>query len=1070
MKKKNAVRQLLLSSTALAATLAGYGRAAYGQQVCTQQGSTSTYLCSGSSTDTQDLRYDTTNIDSIQVVTGPGFSVSTVIERPLIITGHGDVSYTDLYNSYLSSDLENSFYISSFPSITYRSGSVTVKTNGTFDGDFAAYNTSDGNLAVTLYQGGSVSGGAYGIYGSNTGTTMEITVYGDVTATRSDIGEAGTGIWADNGGSGDLTITSGSNVTVQGEATGILATNDNAAVNIYAYGDVIGTNDYGIQVDNSGTDINIVTGQLSQGVTGNVGMSITNSGSGSTTITTNGNVTGTGLDGIDVSNGSGATDLTVTIGNGTTVSAEEDGILASNDGSGALTITTYGSVTSSNATGINASGYGTDLSITVGQQSTVSGSLFGIGADQSGSGTLSVKVNGDVTGQGADGIELYNGGGSAAHVMIGASGTVVSTSGGSDDFAIDIEEGAAEITVAGSVSGAGAGAIQFDQGSAHDNQLKLLPTAVVSGNVIAGPGSNDLLAFGGQGSASFDLTNIDTGGGTQQYQNFEVLDLVSGNWSFTGATTLPLTVESGRIMGNGSFGNLTMSGGTIAPGNSIGTIRTRDITFRKGATYEVEVDAAGNSDRIMASGTATINGGTVNVIAGDGDYADSTRYTILTASGGRTGTFAAVQDNLAFLTPTLSYDANSVYLTLVRTNGPNGEKSFSSVANTQNQSRVAVALDNVPTTNTLFRKVLGQSAPGARTAFDRLSGEVHAAIGGALVREGRYIRDAVMGRLVQASFAGSALGAGGPQSYAFAPANLQANMMALGYGADDLARFGPTVDRGPTFWTQGFGNWVSRDGDGNAASLKRSLGGVVSGVDAEMLPGWRVGVAGGYSYSDLDVDARASGANVDAYHLLVYGGREMGRLALRGGGAWSWQEIETSRFVGFPGFAEAQSASYDGDRGQVFGELGYALLPGGRMAMEPFAGLAYVHEETAAFTESGAQAGLSSSGYSEGVTYSTLGIRAATNMDVRGLLVSPRLEVAWLHAFDEVDTDLALAFASNGVGFEVAGTPIAQDTAVIEAGLDFSVSQTATLTVSYDGQFGDGVEEHGLKGRASWKF
>ncbi|XSG82073.1 MAG: autotransporter outer membrane beta-barrel domain-containing protein [Methyloligella sp. ZOD6] len=1073
VKKKDVARQLLLSSTALAASLAGYGRAAYAQQVCTRQGSTSTYLCSGSSSDTQDLRYDTTNIDSIEVVTGPGFSVSTVIERPLIITGHGDVSYTDLYNSYLSSDLENSFYISSFPSITYRSGSVTVKTNGTFKGDFAAYNTSDGNLTVTLYQGGSVSGGAYGIYGSNTGTTMDITVYGDVTATRSDIGAAGTGIWGYNSGSGDLTITSGSNVTVQGEGIGILATNLSAAVNIYAYGDVTGTNGYGIQVYNTGTDVNIVTGQLTQGVSGNVGIQVANSGSGATSISTYGDVTGTGLDGIDVSNGSDATDLTVTIGNGTTLSAEEDGLQATNDGSGAVTITANGNVTSSNATAINAIGYGTDLSITVGRQSTVSGSLFGIGADQNGSGTLSVTVLGDVTGQGADGIQLYNGGGSAAYVMIGAYGTVASTSGGSDDFAIEMREGAAEITLAGSVSGAGGGAIQFDQGSAHDNQLTLFPTAVVSGNVIAGPGSNDLLAFGGQGAASFDLTNIDTGGGTQQYQNFEVLDLVSGNWSFTGATTLPLTVENGRIMGNGSFGNLTMSGGTIAPGNSIGTIRTANVTFGRGTTYEVEVDAAGNADRIAASGIATINGGTVNVLASSGNYRDSTRYKILTADGGRTGRFDRVVDNLAFLTPSLIYNPRAVYLVLTRTNGPNGAKSFCAEARTPNQCHVGLALDRFPTTNGLFLDVLNQTSVGARAAFDALSGEVHASLGGALIGESRHLREAVMGRLVQAAHGGTGIGTGGPQAAELRSASvqrLQAEMMALGYSAADLASLQPLPGRGPTVWSQGFGSWADIDGNGNAAAIDGTLGGVVSGLDAEILPGWRAGVAGGYTASVLDVDARASSAAVDGYHLLVYGGGTVGRLALRAGGAWSWQEIETSRAVSFPGFYEMESAAYDGDRSQAFGELAYRVLLGSRLSAEPFSGLAYVHQETDGFTESGPVAGLTSSGSREDVTYGSLGLRAAASMNLRGLKVLPRVSVAWLHAFDDIDADLALAFASTGIGFDIAGTPIAQDSALIEAGLDLALTPRATLSIAYDGQIAADAMEHGIEGRANWTF
>jgi len=41
-----------------------------------------------------------------------------------------------------------------------------------------------------------------------------------------------------------------------------------------------------------------------------------------------------------------------------------------------------------------------------------------------------------------------------------------------------------------------------------------------------------------------------------------------------------------------------------------------------------------------------------------------TIYTIVSAAGGRSGTYNGVTSNFAFLTPSLSYDANNVYLTL----------------------------------------------------------------------------------------------------------------------------------------------------------------------------------------------------------------------------------------------------------------------------------------------------------------------------------------------------------------------------------------------------------------------
>ncbi|ODA65900.1 Extracellular serine protease precursor [Methyloligella halotolerans] len=91
-------------------------------------------------------------------------------------------------------------------------------------------------------------------------------------------------------------------------------------------------------------------------------------------------------------------------------------------------------------------------------------------------------------------------------------------------------------------------------------------------------------------------------------------------------------------------------------------------------------------------------------------------------------------------------------------------------------------------------------------------------------------------------------------------------------------------------------------------------------------------------------------------------------------------------------------------------------------------------------------------------------------MSLGTTVITPNVSVAWLHAFDSVDTDLALAFASGGPDFAIQGTPIARDSALVQAGLDFAVTPNATLSIAYDGQFASDADEHGIKGRASWKF
>ncbi|HWM30916.1 MAG TPA: autotransporter domain-containing protein [Methyloceanibacter sp.] len=289
--------------------------------------------------------------------------------------------------------------------------------------------------------------------------------------------------------------------------------------------------------------------------------------------------------------------------------------------------------------------------------------------------------------------------------------------------------------------------------------------------------------------------------------------------------------------------------------------------------------------------------------------------------------------------PRTEYDGgtgNDVVLILSRSIGPDGPISFCDVAVTFNQCSVAHALDRFPTDNALFLAVLNQTEAGARQAFDALSGEIHATLPGVLADDARYVRDAVMGRLVQASYTNNAgqlaaLGAGGPQVASLNTGSIDAQAMPLGYDGRHLAA--PPPRSGAAFWTRGYGAWGDFKGDGNAASADRDLGGFISGIDTQISGTWRAGLAAGGSWSNISVGDRHSHAEVESFQLAGYAGGMAGPLALRGGGAWAWQDIDTDRAVMFPGFFERQSTSYDADTGQIFGEVAYPVAAG-RFAVE----------------------------------------------------------------------------------------------------------------------------------------
>ena len=199
---------------------------------------------------------------------------------------------------------------------------------------------------------------------------------------------------------------------------------------------------------------------------------------------------------------------------------------------------------------------------------------------------------------------------------------------------------------------------------------------------------------------------------------------------------------------------------------------------------------------------------------------------------------------------------------------------------------------------------------------------------------------------------------------------------------------GPSRDL--TFWAQGLGGWGHADSDGNAASVRSRFGGFLSGADVRLGETWRAGLVAGYMRTDLNVDDRSSSAGIDSVQFGGYAGGKVGAFNVRGGASYSYDKIDTSRGIVFPGFTDQASAHFHGNVGQVFGEVGYGMALG-QVALEPLAGLAYVNVRDDSFAESGGLAALSATSTNQSTSYSTLGLRAATAVPLaNGTVLIPR--------------------------------------------------------------------------------
>lgn len=1024
---------------------------------------THTYGLHANGNATREITMTSTN-DSITTEGDFGFGVfaysaaaggsSAVIINGSSITTHGDNAYGLLAQGANTSITANGLSVatngtSAMGAYTY-GGSVELFDSGIItrgERGYGAYAAFGGKVAFT---GGTIDtdgSRGYGLY--STGAGSEITA-NDVAISTTDAWTFGA--YATD--EGTITLGGGS-ITTKGErAFGILASTG-GTVTSSANVITTGARAHGVRsgenaADDSGT-VNLTGGTVSTGGDDAFGLHALASGTISATgdvivSTTGANGFGAfaesdssiSLEGTTIrTTGANGFGLLVNNDKNTTggqIAASSIDVLATGAGAQAARIEKGGEMTisssrleSQNAAGIalvdNATVTLIHTEITSSQE-TISSTFHGRGQTQTiniGDGTVATVNNGtllNVTrfGDGSTGVMNLNlGAGSTTHGDIVDEGT--KTSGGTD---VVLEEGAAwtgllrgirnffgyeggevsfqgEADIAGSLTGNGTSYIFSDQG------------ANIGGNV------------------SLNNSSRTTGGTIENRIN------VAGDVAVD---------ETSTLGGNWNIGGDLSSAGMLTPGNSVGRVSVGgDLVLTPTSIYEIDVNAAGDADLIKVVGTANL-AGSVAVAPLDGFLLGS-QYTILTA-GTLTGTFEEDVDfaqETAFLDAFLSYDPTTVFLTIER-----NDVDFTSVAETINQAAVAGTIDKLPLTSPLASAIAFGSAQVAKVAFDQVSGEIHASAKTALMEDSHHVRQAANERLR------SAFG------------NATAPSLVMAYGPDKApgravdATLQPAADFGPAAWGTAFGSWGSNNGNGNAAELDRSTSGVLAGVDG-MFGTWRIGALAGYSHSSFDVGARTSSGSADNFHLGLYGGTHWGALGFRSGLAYTWSDIQTQRSVSFVGFSDSLSANYNAGTFQAFGELGYSM-EAATTSFEPFINLAHVNLQTDGFTGTGGAATLSSARSSTDTTFTTLGLRASTDFAIGDITATTRGMAGWRHAFGDT-TPLATHAFAGGDAFTVAGTPIARNAAVIEAGLDFDISPAATLGVSYSGQLGSGSSEHG---------
>jgi outer membrane autotransporter protein len=601
--------------------------------------------------------------------------------------------------------------------------------------------------------------------------------------------------------------------------------------------------------------------------------------------------------------------------------------------------------------------------------------------------------------------------------------------------------------------------------------LNLGPAAQLSATSAAAVGSGALLVIGsdqtigdlsGSGGVSLGSHNLTTNGdgATTTFSG-----AISGTGGLTkaGAGTLFLTgantysgntlvsggvlsingslinsavqiLSGGTLKGSGQITNIIVgSGATIAPGNSIGTINiSGNITFGAGSTYQLEVNSNGQSDKIVATGGAVLNG-QVQVVAASGVYSRSTQYNIISAAAGVNGSFSGVYTNLAFLTPSLIYGPNGVDLILT-----NNTVLFQSYASTPNQKAVATALYNSSSTGQVFGALLNQTVASAPAAFDSLSGEIYASTPKLLLNESEHTEDAIVERLSQQRSKGA---------MAFAPLSTDVTAWLRAYGA--------------------WGRTGAQAGD-SLASMRSDSAGVTIGID-RCVSGWLLGVAASHEGLTIHMDSRSSQNDVDTNRLALYaGGVLFGPLSGRSGIDYGWSALNASRTVSFPSFSDQDRASYHAGTLHAFGELALDMRLKS-ITVEPFLSISYAKVDTDRIFESGGAAALEIAKSSNDAVFSSLGVKASAQWSVSNIDVRPYGSLAFQNVDGAGEPSSSVTLVSAQATYAIYGIGIDRDSAKLKTGIDIHRGRLI-IGFGYEGEWSRNWQDNQVRATADFIF
>jgi len=589
-------------------------------------------------------------------------------------------------------------------------------------------------------------------------------------------------------------------------------------------------------------------------------------------------------------------------------------------------------------------------------------------------------------------------------------------------------------------------------------------------------------------SGTGTLTQAGTGAtiltGTSTYTGATIVD--AGTLSVNGsiAQSSSVTVNGGLLGGNGQVPTvLVNTGGSIGAGNSVGTLTVNgNLTLAAGSTTIAEVQGA-VSDRINVTGTAAL-AGTLRIVPLGGAYLFGTPYTLLSAQGGRNGSFGSVDTTGSFgdgVTTGVAYTATDVQLTLtpkplapvVADPAPIAAVAAAPVSlglgsgQGTNAYAVARGIDRAVAggadPSPLFA-IYNLPAAAIPAAVNQLSGEAHtAAPAMANSAAGQFLHT-----MLDATGAGRLAGAsGGPAGAAGFTADLPSRQDGPGRARFDPARF--------SLWGATFGSTGRTDGDAVAGSASRNLSDAYVAVGADVRLGSNtvagLAVAGGQSQASLS--GGLGKAKADVLQAGLYGRTTLGAVNLAAALGYGRLDTETHRAIPALG-RTGVTASYATQAWSGRIEASLPVMSRSGVTLSPLAAFQAVMASSPGAVErdaTGAGAGMLTLARRSDITSrSELGLQLDANLIAGAAPVTGFVRASWAHYYQR---DAELTSSINGLAgatFNVTGARPGRNTALFSAGADIKLSSSVSMGMRVDTEFAENTHRFGGKAQLKVSF